>query len=58
MDVKTDEGPCKLLFVSRRNLPQIVAMLAPDLLLVDRARFTEIATSMLDLVDAVAKNST
>ena len=48
-----DDGPCRLLFVSRANLPQIVALIAPELALISKDEFTEIASQMLALVEHV-----
>lgn len=52
-----DPGPCSLLFVSERNLPDVVARTAPHMILVNRDEFTRIATAMLAIVESVAKQT-
>lgn len=52
-----DGTPLKLLFVGKNNLPQIVATVAPGMVLVDRERFTAVAMQILELVEAASKHA-
>ena len=48
-----DAGRCMI--VSRRNIADVVGKIAPDLLLVSRERFTQMATATLELVEDAAR---
>lgn len=54
-----DDGSatCELLFVSKKNIAQVVARVAPNLVLVDRTEFAGVAEAMLVLVERAAVSS-
>lgn len=48
-----DQGPCQLLFVSRRNLAEIVQRIAPDLVLIPKEKFNQVAAQFLGIIEDV-----
>lgn len=55
MKLEGDLGPCELLFVSEKNIAQVVARTCPGKVLVDRDQFTSLALAMLEIVEAASK---
>lgn len=52
MDLATEDGlNPQLLFVSRDNLAQVVARIAPNMVLVDRTEFAGVAEAMLTIME-------